>query len=199
MDEATDPYRFVLAQPMADPPGRRYNYCGCSAALLGAILKKVFGKPLDMVAKETLFAPLGISDPGWDPVINRFSNGDVMPHAEIRLRPRDLAKIGQMVLDSGKWRGRQIVSADWIKQSTTPQFNGEGLYFYGYQWWLGRSLVARREVDWVAGVGLGGQRLYIVPDKRLVVAVNAGLYDMPLQATIGNILLNRYVLAAIKD
>ena len=55
------------------------------------------------------------------------------------------------------------------------------------------------EVDWVAGVGLGGQRLYIVPDKRIVVAVNAGLYDKPLQAAVGNIVLNRYVLRALKD
>ena len=103
-----------------------------------------------------------------------------------------------MVLNAGEWQGRQIVSADWIKQSTTPQINGEGIFFYGYQWWLGRSLVRRREIDWIAGVGLGGQRVYIAPEKRLVVVVNAGLYDKPLQATVGGIAL-RQVFAAMVD
>ena len=199
MDEAPDPYRHVLSQPMEGPPGKYYNYCGCSAALLGAILKKVSGKPFDALAHDELLTPLAIAGPAWDTFRGRFRNGDLMPHAGFRLRPRDLAKIGQMVLDRGKWQDRQVVSADWIAQSTAPQINGEGIYFYGYQWWLGRSLVAKREIDWIAGFGLGGQRLYIVPDKRLVVVVNAGLYDQPLQAAVGNIVLNRYVLAAIKD
>jgi CubicO group peptidase (beta-lactamase class C family) len=199
MDMALDPYRYVLSQPLQDPPGAYYNYCGCSAALLGAILKAVSGKPFDALAQDELLAPLGISGPGWDAHRGHFRNGDLMPHAGFRLRPRDLAKIGQMVLDRGQWQNRQIVSADWIAQSTAAQINGEGIFFYGYQWWLGRSLVAGREVDWVAGFGLGGQRLFIVPAKRLVVVVNAGLYDKPLQGAVGNIVLNRYVLAAIKD
>jgi CubicO group peptidase (beta-lactamase class C family) len=203
MDDAPDPYRYVLSQPMASAPGEQYNYCGCSAALLGAILKKVSGKPVDVLAKEVLFAPLGISDEEWGHAAwgmwGHFDNGDVMPHAALRLRPRDLAKLGQMVLDHGKWRDAQIVSSDWIEQSTSPKLNGDGLFFYGYQWWLGRSFVDGREVDWAAGVGLGGQRLYIVPDKQLVVAFNAGLYNKPLQGTVGNIVLNRYVFPALRD
>jgi CubicO group peptidase (beta-lactamase class C family) len=199
MDDAPDPYRYILSQPMAHEPGTYYQYCGCSATLLGAILKKVSGKPFDVLAQEELFAPLGIAGPEWDVRRGRFPNGDLMPHAAFRLRPRDLAKIGQLVLDKGMWQGRQIDSADWIEQSTSPQINGEGILFYGYQWWLGRSLIERREVDWVAGVGLGGQRLYIVPSKRLVVVVNAGLYNKPLQAVVGTIVLNHYALPAIKE
>src|SRR5271165_1765783 len=96
----------------------------------------------------------------------------------------------------GKWHGKQIVPEAWIAQSTIPQFNGEGLFFYGYQWWLGRSLIERREIDWIAGVGLGGQRLFIVPDRDLVVAVTAGLYKSPLQGQVGFTVLNSYVLPA---
>ena len=202
MDDAIDPYRYVLSQPMASAPGEQYNYCGCSAALLGAILKKVSSESLGVLAKAALFAPLGISDAEWGHppgMRGHFENGDVMPHAALRLRPRDLAKIGQMVLDRGTWQGTRIVSSDWIEQSTSPQINGGSLYFYGYQWWLGRSLAGRREIDWVAGVGLGGQRLYIVPDKRIVVAVNAGLYNERQPAAVGNIVLNRYVLPALRN
>ncbi len=193
MDEAADPVRYVLMQPMAAEPGTTYNYCGCSAVLLAAILKKVTGSPLDLLAKDYLFSPLGITDVEW----TRFGNGEVRGHAGLRLRARDLLKLGQLVLDGGAWQGRQIVSREWIAQATAPQINGEGLYFYGYQWWLGRSLVQRRELDWIAGVGLGGQRLYIVPAERLAVAVYAGLYQNPLRRRLGNMVLNEHVLAAL--
>ena len=193
MDEAADPVRYVLMQPMAAEPGTTYNYCGCSAVLLAAILKKVTGSPLDLLAKDYLFSPLGITDVEW----TRFGNGEVRGHAGLRLRARDLLKLGELVLDGGAWQGRQIVSREWIAQATAPQINGEGLYFYGYQWWLGRSLVQRRELDWIAGVGLGGQRLYIVPAERLAVAVYAGLYQSPLQRRLGNMVLNEHVLAAL--
>jgi CubicO group peptidase (beta-lactamase class C family) len=63
--------------------------------------------------------------------------------------------------------GNRIVPESWIAESTAPQINGEGVFFYGYQWWLGRSWIERREIDWIAGVGLGGQRLFVVPDRDL--------------------------------
>jgi CubicO group peptidase (beta-lactamase class C family) len=191
MDAAGDPYRYVLEQPVARPAGAVYNYCGCSAALLEAIVQKTANRPLEILAKEMLFDPLGISDVEW----LRFSNGDVLGHGGLRLRARDLAKLGQLVLNRGSWNGRQIVSTAWIDQSVTPQINGEGIFFYGYQWWLGRSLIARKEIDWIAGVGYGGQRLYIVPSRGLVVAVYSGAYGKP--QLVGNVALNQYILPAI--
>ena len=94
------------------------------------------------------------------------------------------------------WRDRQIVSATWIEQSTTPQINGEGPFFYGYQWWLGRSLVDRHEVNWVAGLGWGGQALFVVPDLNIVVVLMAGRYNIPLRV-VDSIVLNHYVLPAV--
>jgi CubicO group peptidase (beta-lactamase class C family) len=107
MDDSADPYRYILEQPLVTTPGTVYNYCGCSAVLLQAILRKVSGKPLDELAKETLFDPLGITDVEWV----RFANGDVPGHGGLRLRARDLAKLGQLVLDHGTWQRRQIVPA----------------------------------------------------------------------------------------
>jgi len=127
IDEAADPYRYILQQPLTSTPGTIYNYCGCSAVLLQAILKKTTGKPLDELAKETLFDPLGIADVEWV----RFANGDVLGHGGLRLRAKDLAKLGQLILDRGSWQGRQVISASWIEQSITPQINGEGIFFYG--------------------------------------------------------------------
>jgi CubicO group peptidase (beta-lactamase class C family) len=192
--EAADPYRYVLERPIAEPPGKAFNYVTGAPNLLGAVLKKATGNPFDILAKETLLDPLGIADSNWQ----HFDNGDVMAGGGLRLRPRDLAKIGQVVLAHGLWNERQIVPAAWIEESTKPRLNAYSMYFYGYFWWLGRSLVDGRQVDWIAGRGYGGQRLYIVPSEDIVIVVMAGRYDTsPLQEIVGTSLLSRNVLPAV--
>jgi CubicO group peptidase (beta-lactamase class C family) len=119
-----------------------------------------------------LFDPLGVTDWEW----GRMANGDPGASWGLRLRPRDFAKIGQLVLDHGRWRGRQIVSAAWIKDMIAPQVtlrNGA----YGYYWWLDTTATAGRQIDLVEAVGWGGQNLYVVPSLDLIVAVTAGVYD----------------------
>jgi len=192
MTNAPDPYRYILEQPVAAPAGTVYTYSGGSTVLLSAILRKTSGKPLDELAKTLLFDPLGITSAEWE----RYENGDPIAASGLRMRPRDLVKIGELVLQHGSWQGKQVVPASWIAEATAPQINGSGLYFYGYQFWLGRSLVDKREVDWVLGLGYGGQRLFIVPDLDLVVLIHAGLYQSPLQAFVPLGVFNRYVLPA---
>ncbi len=191
MDEAADPYRYVLEQDVATPPGQFYDDCGGAPTLLQGVIQKTSGKALDVIAREALLEPLAITDAEW----TRFPNGDVRGHGGLRLRARDLAKIGQLVLDRGAWQGRQIIRPEWIAESSAPRINGDGIFFYGYLWWLGRFLVGRREVRWIAGFGNGGQRLYIVPRLDLVVAVNAGAYSAP--QIVGELVLKRHVLPAI--
>jgi CubicO group peptidase (beta-lactamase class C family) len=193
MIDADDPCRYVLEQPIIRPPGAAYTYNGGLTALLAAILQRMSGRPIDVLAKEVLFEPLNIWDVEWI----RYKDGTRNAVSGLRMRPRDLAKIGQLVLNGGQWEGRQIVSRAWIDESTSPHVNGESLFFYGYQWWLGRSLVRRREIKWISAVGYGGQRMYIVPSLALVVVVTAGLYDDPvLQSMVGEIILRRYALSA---
>ena len=193
MIDAPDQHRYVLEQPLARPPGATYTYNGGTTALLAEIVRRASGRTLEDVAAAELFEPLGITDVEWV----RYTNGDPMAASGLRLRPRDLAKIGHLVLSRGDWRGNRVVSEDWITQSTTPHVNGQSLFFYGYQWWLGRSLVNRREITWVSAVGWGGQRMYIVPSLDLIVTVLAGLYQNPvLQPIVGEIVLRRYALPA---
>ena len=193
MTDAPDPCRYVLEQPVARPPGIAYAYNGGLTTLLATILHKTSGRPIDALAAEMLLDPLGIRDVDWV----RYADGTANAASGLRMRPRDLARIGQLVLDRGTWNGGRIVSEAWIGEATSPHVNGEGLFFYGFQWWLGRSLVKRREIRWIAGVGYGGQRLFIVPELELVVVVMAGLYDNPvLQSVPGEVILRRYALPA---
>src|SRR4051812_10466606 len=112
-----DPIRYVLSKPIAAPPGTVWNYNGGGTDVLGSIIERVSGKPFDAFAREVLFEPLGITDWEW----KRYRNGKIAPAAGLRLRPRDAAKIGQLVLSRGNWKGQQIVSASWNADSITPR------------------------------------------------------------------------------
>lgn len=197
MGAAPNPYRYVLEQPLVNRPGGVFNYSGGATELLGGILQKVSGTSLDKQAKVGLFDPLGIRDVQWF----HYPSGDLAAASGLRLRARDLAKIGQLMLDGGAWQGKRIVSARWVEDSTTPQINenglGGGLFFYGYQWWLGRSLLNRRETKWIAAMGYGGQRLFIVPDLNIVVVVFAGRYDSQIRIDVSTLLLNEHVLSGV--
>jgi CubicO group peptidase (beta-lactamase class C family) len=194
-----DPVGYVLTKPIAAPPDAIWNYNGGGIDLLGNVLARVSGKSFDDFAREALFEPLGIADWSWE----KYQNGKFSAAAGLRLRPRDAAKIGQLVLNRGAWSGRQIVPADWIAQSVRPRFQTigyfGGLFFYGYNWWLGRSLSGEQEVSWIAAQGLGGQRIVIVPSLDLVVMTTSGLYASPRQSNAPLDILSNFVVPSARD
>jgi CubicO group peptidase (beta-lactamase class C family) len=194
MEYSSDLLRAALAPPMVAAPGQIWNYNSGSTELLGAILKRATGKGVDELAGTLLFAPLGITNFTW------YKHSTGSPHAAggLRLRPRDLAKLGQLILQRGSWNGAQVVPAAWIDEATAPHLMGEALFFYGYQFWLGRSLVKGQEVQWPAAVGLGGQRLFVVPQLDLVVVVNSGMYTSQRQGLVPLEVLNRYVIRSLE-
>jgi CubicO group peptidase (beta-lactamase class C family) len=193
-----DPLRYVLSKTIASPPGAQWNYSGGDVELLGAIIARQSDKSLEVFAREALFAPLGITDFEWQ----TYPNGKVAAASGLRLRPRDAAKIGQLMLNKGQWQGVGIVSADWIEQSTKPRFQAigyfGGLFFYGRFWWLGRTLSGEREVPWISAIGLGGQRIFIVPGLDLVVVSTSGLYASARQG-IAALNMLRAIIAAARE
>jgi CubicO group peptidase (beta-lactamase class C family) len=119
-----------------------------------------------------LFEPLGITGEEWMRV-----KGDTDAGGGLRLRPRDMAKIGQLILAGGRWNDRQVVSRGWIETSTAPKIEATGGLFYGYLWWLGRSLLSGREIQWIMAAGRGLQTIRVVPELDLVVVITAGYYQ----------------------
>ena len=193
---AADPVRYVFEQPVIATPGTVYSYNGGNTTLLAAMLAQVTSRRLDDYARDKLFGPLGINDFEW---VNLPTTGEPAAASGLRLRPRDSAKLGQLLLADGQWNGRQVLPKGWAAESVKPALNGEGLYYYGYQWWLGRTMLRGRDIVWSAGVGYGGQRLYAVPALDLVVMINAGHYGGPLQGAIPFGIFTRFVLPATKD
>lgn len=194
MWRSSDTIRTALEADLVEEPGTHWNYSGGSSELLGSILRRVTGKPLDGFARTEMFDPLGIADVEW----LRHADGNASASGGLRMRSRDLAKIGQLVIGNGVWQGVQIVARHWIKESIKPQIGAsDRLYFYGYHWWLGRSLVNHRPVAWASAIGLGGQRLFVVPAFGLSVVVTAGHYADTMQGWLPLALLNRFILPVV--
>ena len=196
---ASDPYRFFLERKIAEEPGLSFKYDSGATELLGAILQKATGKTIDVLAKEELFDPLGIVDVAWT---RHLHNGNPMASAALAARPRDWAKLGQLVLNHGAWQGKQIVSSSWIdlsttaqKSATTPDGNPSQLS-YGFQWWLGQSSKEGRTIDWSAALGFNAQKTIIAPALDLVVVFNASRQSQYMVAPEIE-LLDQHILPAI--
>ena len=180
--ESKDWVRKILTTPQS-PPGGAFLYSNGTSHLLAAVLKEASGTSVLDFARSRLFEPLDIDTrPAFQPVVPGAEDLAAYERAEfawpldpqgvstgwdgMKLRPRDMVKLGQLFLDGGRWGSKQVVSADWVAQATTQQVPASGLGDgYGYQWWTGT--VDGNEV--FRAMGSGGQVIEVVPDRNLVV------------------------------
>lgn len=182
MEDAADRNRYILSQPFITAPGSKWIYSGGAVALLGTLIARGTGKTLQDFAREALFTPLGIRDFGWA----TGRDGIASAASGLRLRPRDLLRIGTMVLSHGQWDGRPIVSRGWLDASFTPVIATGGMITgveYGRLWYIGDVAIPALPgpVRWVGGIGNGGQRLWVMPAAGLVAVVMCGNYNSPDQ------------------
>jgi len=203
MDRAPDRYRYVLERPIVLEPGTRWTYCGGATALLGRIIAKGTGKSLHAYARDMLFDPLGMGPTDW----YSGRDGELIAASGIRMLPRDLARIGQLMLNGGIREGRAVVPSEWIARCTTAVAPVDEMREYGYQWYLGRfgfetaSGVPRwkksRLEAVTSAIGNGGQRLYVMPGLDLVVVSMSGNYDAPDQWVPPTRIMREVVLPTI--
>ena len=189
MMQSDDWVQFMLDLPMAEPPGTRFEYCNGASFLLSAIIQETTGMSASAFAEAHLFSPLGISDVEWP----SNPQGITIGWSELRMLPHDMAKIGYLYLNQGRWDGEQIIPAAWVAASTRKHISvqshaeGEG---YGYQWWIDDS--GRYEA-----IGYVGQFIFVVPELELVVAFTSDLsgdnYFVPRN------LLNAYIIPAVRS
>src|ERR1700722_6818824 len=160
--EATDDWvQYVIDRPMAQEPGKVFNYSSGVSELLAYIFQKETGRDIEKYGAEYLFAPLGI-DSFW----KRTPLGLPDTEGGLFLSGAGLAKIGYLYLHDGVWDREQIVSKDWVKQSLTPFIDAEEGFKYGFKWWL-LPRTDREGYIWMAR-GFGGQRLMVLPEEELI-------------------------------
>jgi len=166
----SDRARYVFERRLATSAGTRFNYNGGLTAVLGQLLEERTGSDLRQYASQRLFEPLGIRDWEWVGDVR----GRTRAYTGLRLRPRDLARIGRLVLEGGRWQGRTVVPEAWVRTVLSPCASGGE---FGHHWWSGRVWVRGKEIGWHGALGNGGQRLFVLPSLDLVVVMTAGEYD----------------------
>ena len=159
--------RAALARPMTAAPGAEFTYSTGSSHLVSAILTEATGKSTLELARERLLGPVGIEIHSWQ----RAPEGYYLGGNSVRMTPRDLARLGQLYLQEGRWNGRQVVPADWVRESTRRHAEGWPWRYgaYGYFWWLPPD----DPWDSYAAVGYGGQFLYVVPELRMLLVMTS--------------------------
>jgi CubicO group peptidase (beta-lactamase class C family) len=162
-----NPLRYILEKPMYAAPGQQYYYRDADPQLVSYALQRLTGRTLESLGVEYLLRPLGVREYYWDSVPGGASTGAFALH----LRPRDFAKLGQLMLDGGRWAGTQLVSSEWCTLATTAKLDvPDSPFKYGYYFWITTTPQA------YAFFGHGGQFVLVVPAKNLV-AVQVALPD----------------------
>ena len=187
MNASADPVRYVLERPMSDAPGQKFVYNSGVAILVGEIIHKASALRADEFAQRYLFAPLGITKYEWI----KYPNGVVQTGGGLSMRPRDIAKIGLLCLNDGRWHDQQIVSAAWIHESTRQHAPDRD---YGFGWWLGALSTRAQKVKAFGAQGRGGQFIIVLPELRMV-AVFTG-WNEGAQGEQAYDVLQKYILPA---
>ncbi len=184
---------FVLSKPQIAEPGTKWYYSAGDLLILSQILKKATGIRMDYFAEKYLFKPLDIRKYDMELIDKDLIN----PWGMLRLRPRDLAKIGYLFINKGQWEDRQIVSPDWLQKSAdkhmdVPFITEEwGKLSYGYQWFLRETIINNKKVNYFFRPGMGGNCVVVFPDYKSVFVMTAGFWpsDGPINKIIDNYLL----------
>jgi len=165
-----DALTFLLQRRRAAPPGVAFAYDNLSANLLSLALEAATGKLASSFTEQAVFHPLGIAAYEWA----KGPNGHSLGFSGLRLRTRDMAKLGELALRAGNWSGRQIVPEPYARSAVVAQNSGGGPVglAYGYLWWVVPSPAERPTF---LASGWGGQFIWVHPPLDLVIATSSAV------------------------
>lgn len=166
---SADPSRYVLQRALSSAPGTRFTYNSGASHLLSVILQKATGLSAADYARRELFTPLGIQNFDWELLADGYINGA----AGLTINARDLAKLGLLLQQGGRWQQQQLIPANWLQLAASPhvsarnQLSSVDLSHYGYLWWLGQAGPYTLQLAW----GFGGQFVLTIPEKNLTLVM----------------------------
>ena len=150
--------------------GERFNYNSLNTYMLSAVVSALTGKTLSAFLDERLFGPLSITNYYWEKCPRGIDKGGW----GLYIKPWDMVKIGQLLIDKGIWQGKRIISEEYISRATSKRIDvpsGVGDYDYGFQIWTARDF------DGFLFNGMLGQNLFCFRESGIIIAVNSGNTD----------------------
>jgi CubicO group peptidase (beta-lactamase class C family) len=160
-----DKLLYILNKPFTSVPGQSFNYSDGAAHLASVVLTQATNMTANEFAQQYLFTPLGIDERNWTMDNRGFNYGGV----RLFLYPDDMLRIGKLVLNMGRWENEQVVSEEWINESTKFQISTQNVIpygsSYGYYWWR----ATENNYNFFYANGWAGQFIVLVPEISLVV------------------------------
>jgi CubicO group peptidase (beta-lactamase class C family) len=161
-----DAYKTATSVNMVQQPGTLHRYKSGDTQLLGLVIEKATKKSLSAYAAEKLWHPVGAEHPAlWSA---DHTGGHIKAYCCFNSNARDFARIGQLMLDSGRWKGKEIISPEYFSQSIAPCMikddAGDPCNYYGYQWWI---YPGEEKIFYARGIL--GQYIIVIPSKDLVL------------------------------
>ena len=182
-----------MTKPARSPYGRAFSYCTAGAFVAGAVVERATHRHLDAFAAEALEKPLGIAAVKW----NFSPDGIAMGGGGTRYRSRDLAKFGELLVDGGRWNGRQVISKEWIAASTTPHAQARDDAEYGYLLWRFHFPLDSKDTAAWAMSGNGGNYVFALPERHLVAVVTSTAYNQRYAHPQSQELFRDFILPAL--
>jgi CubicO group peptidase (beta-lactamase class C family) len=183
-----------VTKPKDSKYGRSFSYCTAGVVVLGDVINNI-SDSLENYADKALFSKLGITDYHWQ----MTPTGIPMTGGGLGLKSRDLLKIGQLYLNNGKWNNEQIISAEFVNESTKPKAEvGMFDYEYGYLWWLSEFGTENKEKAYFMS-GTGGSKIVVLPKLDLVVVLTSTYFNGGMESHNQTTkLLDEYIVPEIK-
>ncbi len=182
-----------MTKPADSPYGRTFAYCTAGSFVAGALVERAVHKPLDAFAAEAFEKPLGITKSKW----NFSPDGIAMGGGGTRYASRDIAKIGALLADAGRWQGKQIIAERWIAAMLTPRAQARDDAEYGYQIWRFHYPLDGKDQPVWAMSGNGGNYVFILPERQLVAVVTSRAYNQRNGHTQSQELFRDLILTAL--
>jgi CubicO group peptidase (beta-lactamase class C family) len=192
-DTVADWARVFLDVDMVREPGSAAFYCSMEPYVAGLMLERVSGRPLPDLFHELLAQPLDFRQYflGLTPL------GDVYFGGGHPFVARDFLKLPQLYLNGGTWRGRRILSKEWVERSMAPRFK-LGSRMYGYLWWIKDYQYRGRTIQAYMQLGNGSQNAIFIPELDLAIASFGANYNSPTINYLLNVLIPTYILPAVE-
>ncbi len=189
MEQYDDWVKFTLDRGLISDPGEIFAYSSGASHTIEALISNVSGITFPEFADKYLFKPLEIEKAKWITAPNGRAD-------DVYLTGRSMAKFGQLILDKGSWKGKQIVSPEWVRESTGNIVKVSENFGYGYFWWHYTFNIAEEKYPAVLAWGYGGQFIFVFPELNMVVCFTSGNYTNDL-STQPFEMLRLYILPSI--
>jgi len=195
INNSEEPMKFLFERKLVNIPGNEFYYNGGLSLAISYLIEKYTQMSVETFANKYLFKSLKIDKFDWEQLPNGLFDTD----GGLHLKPIDQAKLGYLFLNNGLWKGKQIVSKNWVKEATAMHRKNIDLPDYGYQWWGGNYSALNHSYQMYLASGHGGQKIVVIPEFNTIVVIAQQVFNNPYGDINFISIMSDYIIPALTN